>query len=792
MIEIQELSKFYYSDSSVTVALKKISLEFPDQGLVAITGESGSGKTTLLNVISGQIPYDEGEMLMDGEPTFGYDEADWEEYRNEKVGYIFQDYSLIMDYTVLDNVISVMVIMHADMETAKKKAEEYLEKVGMIELADRKARELSSGQKQRLSIARALAKETKVIVADEPTGNLDSETGEQIIKLLKTLSEERLVLLVTHNYQQAEPYVDRKIRIHDGEIVDDIRLNNIKADDGSDKNQSGIEKSQNTKTEDNQKSEKRTSQNKDRAITRYFVKKNRKARPGKAIFYQVFFFAVAFVSLIFIGDFLTQLDEAHSMQISDSYFPNMNDARLIITRKDGGDITSDDMEKIKADKDVISADRYDYIQDINYHAAEGVDYMKGSGGIIATEAVGEDEFWNEMYDVYGYAGPSILPGKKFMRSVTSIEADELLDGSFPDGMYEIVVTEDYGCKVGDKLNIYFSSKQKWGNAEYYGREFTVAGITSGEEQIYFSEYFSRVMGATIKMGMVNMFVGDPSAEPFDFSSHENAYIMVDESLDDEANGYPITVTYGFYFKKDVTIEGDVMCSPLGIYGFVLSVDAPRKFTLSDEEHVLMNQLGKFESTWPFVEVSKEMFEMFYKEDSCQAAVYINNYARTDKVIKRLDKLGYNAVNIYRLSGTGYDDDKLNKRFTRIGIDVAILFALIFFEVLIVAFSVRMNRKDYQVLVSLGMQKKNIKNVIRREQFLYCTTSVVIMAVLATVLMYLFQSGKLSVYNTFAEYLNDILYYFALPSMVCYLAYNYFAGWLTSVVSNIFVRGGRRK
>jgi len=178
-IRLDNISKSYYSETTVTQALRKINLTFSEGEFVAITGESGSGKSTLLNIIGGMDAFDEGEMFIDGQPTFQYDDEDWEEYRRSKIGYVFQDYSLIGHYTVLDNVLSALLIMGYEQQEAAKTALEYLEQVGLKGYEAHKANELSSGQKQRLSIARALAKNTGIIVADEPTGNLDSETGSR-------------------------------------------------------------------------------------------------------------------------------------------------------------------------------------------------------------------------------------------------------------------------------------------------------------------------------------------------------------------------------------------------------------------------------------------------------------------------------------------------------------------------------------------------------------------------------------------------------------------------------------
>lgn len=165
--------------------------------------------------------FDDGEMYVDGEATFQYDEADWEEYRRNKIGYVFQDYSLVGHYTVMDNMLCGLLIRGNEKEQSVRIAKEYLEQVGLSGYEYHKASELSSGQKQRLFIARALAKDTGIIVADEPTGNLDEENTLRTMSILKSISKECLVLLVTHEKRIADFFADRIIEIRDGKVYRD-------------------------------------------------------------------------------------------------------------------------------------------------------------------------------------------------------------------------------------------------------------------------------------------------------------------------------------------------------------------------------------------------------------------------------------------------------------------------------------------------------------------------------------------------------------------------------------------
>ncbi len=220
MIKLIDIDKEYHPiDSPIVSALKKVNLEFSSSGMAFILGKSGSGKSTLLNVIGGLDTYEGGDLIINGVSTKDFKSKDFDDYRNEYVGFVFQEFHLLENYTVGKNVSLPLELQCK--KDREKLVQQALEQVELQGYENRKANELSGGQKQRVAIARALVKEPQIILADEPSGNLDSETGEQIFSLLKKLSNNRLVVVVTHDKESAMRYGDRVIEISDGTVIGD-------------------------------------------------------------------------------------------------------------------------------------------------------------------------------------------------------------------------------------------------------------------------------------------------------------------------------------------------------------------------------------------------------------------------------------------------------------------------------------------------------------------------------------------------------------------------------------------
>lgn len=222
MLELQNVSKYYTVNDVTNVGLRNVSLKLEKNEIVAITGDSGSGKSTLLNVITKTDSFDEGEIYYKGNETSYFSVSDMDDFRKNKIGFIFQNYNIIDSYTVLENVMLPLVLLGKSKKEARVRARELIKKVGLAGKEKNRGSKLSGGEKQRCVIARALASECEILACDEPTGNLDSKTGAEIIKLIKEVAKDKLVLIVTHDFSQVEDIVTRKIRVSDGEIVDDV------------------------------------------------------------------------------------------------------------------------------------------------------------------------------------------------------------------------------------------------------------------------------------------------------------------------------------------------------------------------------------------------------------------------------------------------------------------------------------------------------------------------------------------------------------------------------------------
>ena len=230
MLELNKITKTYKTEGFSQKALDKVSISFRKNEFTSILGPSGSGKTTLLNIIGGLDHYDSGDLIINETSTKKYNDRAWDTYRNHRVGFVFQNYNLIPHQTVLANVELALTLSGVNKKQRLKLAKDALTKVGLKDHINKKPSQLSGGQMQRVAIARALVNNPEILLADEPTGALDTQTSKQVMNLLKEIANDKLVIMVTHNQELAEEYSTRIVRLQDGKVIDDTNPDDGKVD----------------------------------------------------------------------------------------------------------------------------------------------------------------------------------------------------------------------------------------------------------------------------------------------------------------------------------------------------------------------------------------------------------------------------------------------------------------------------------------------------------------------------------------------------------------------------------
>ena len=444
-LRLERVSKYYQSENNVSVGMKHISLAFHMGEFVAVTGESGSGKSTLLNVLSGLDKYEEGEMFIFSEETSHYQIKDFENYRRENVGFVFQNYNIIDSYTVYQNVMLALELQGYPSKERKARALKLIDQVGLTKQKHQKSSKLSGGQKQRAVIARALAKDTPIIVCDEPTGNLDQTSAEQVIRLLHDVSKDKLVIIVTHEFDQVSQYATRRIKMSDGEVIEDIK---IKPHENITVN----------------KVEKTKSLNFFGLIK--FSFRNLLAQPKRFIFMlflmiiAISVFTVVYSNQIF-GLRTTGLEQS-------STYPSVPNSRVLVERRDGNPLTQEDIE---------------LIEDFN-----GVSKVYAYGALFYNDtSFNLVSFFNgtEVMDMMGY---------RYNDSALNLNTSDLESGRLPEAADEIVVSRYWwGIELNETFLLTSTRVWDWNKDTLEASSigyFKVVGIANNDIQtIYFSESF---------------------------------------------------------------------------------------------------------------------------------------------------------------------------------------------------------------------------------------------------------------------------------------------------------------
>ncbi len=662
MIKLDKVSKIYYNNGVIGTGFTKVSTEFNMGEFVAILGESGSGKSTLLNVISGLDSYEEGEMYINGEETSHYAEEDFEEYRRKYVANIFQAFNLVNSYSVRQNVELVLLINGNSSKESKKRVDDILKKVGLWELRNKKVSKLSGGQKQRVAIARALAKETPIIVADEPTGNLDQASAKAIFELLNEISKDKLVIVVTHNFEQVKDYATRILRMHDGKLIEDKRVKrteSFKAHESSYKKMSMSSK------------------------ILLSLRNAFNVMPKFLITLVVFII----VTITLLGNYSSFKSDEYS-QFVDTIFKVFNDRtpeRIIVNKKDKSVISNDDLEKVKKIKGVANYTVNDYVNDAIIDLEFKDDYfVTGAVSLI-------DNF-------KGKVDEGRLPSKENEIVVVTNRDHFDVSAFYIDGWFD---------KFG-KLTV-------TDMANYYSDDIKVVGISYSDEVDDHTFYVSNKIMDHVLLSYefgrhdVNIKIGDTSL------SGQGPYVI----------GTSNNISVGEIYANSELLEGEYKLGDsvnIEATSMYHTVSGDYKLTKTYKSDTAKSILGS-DSYYEIMMNPKDLIRLLDTQ-VYQMSVYASNVDLVDNLIKDLNSLGFNAYAV-KDSGYVSNELLAIFRFINYFMIAFVVFILFGISYYIIYLVLKSRVTYFAVVRMLGGNVKLNKQLVNIELFIDATLGFIV-------------------------------------------------------------------
>jgi len=686
MLKLKNVSKFYYSKGVIASGFSKVNLELNMGEFVVITGESGSGKSTLLNVLSGLDTYEEGEMYINGQETSHYNEADFEEYRRKYVGNIFQNFNLINSYTVYQNVELALLLNGEKKEDIKEKVNDIIDKVGLADFSKTKCAKLSGGQKQRVAIARALAKETPIIVADEPTGNLDTESAAGTIQLLSEIAKDKLVIIVTHNLEQVEHHATRLIKMHDGKILEDKVVKEPSLEEG----------------DYSREYKDITPLNRIRLGFR-----NAFNIPTKfALIFTVFLLIAFAVAGTYSSFQLTEYEE--SIYGWNQFFEDTSDSRIVINKPDKSAITEDEFVKLEGLSNVKRVARDDTFVDYNH-------------------SIIDDEYW---YYFYG----NFIELKEF--------DGELAHGRMPEAPNEIILAKnknDYDIQnnVEELLEKEFyleyydykGEQQKQDPLYIVGIAYTEDNNTWRSNFYVGEELFEYVSGkaAENRSTITTKFENN---EAISSQGDPHFYVTASDKVP-QGEAY-VSASFNDYTESGHCIGKDIVITCQDIY----------------RTETLTLKIGTTYAKWNFEALFGEEYDpegdgIIYINDIdydklvngglFQSSVYVEDVKTLDTTVKEIKDLGFNTLVIRdSLSSEGAEVRELISMMKTFAIMVLVV-ALFFISYFIIKIVLKSRNAYYTTIRTLGGSRKISKQLLDIELLVISTLAYCIfMAVIALV------------------------------------------------------------
>ena len=721
MLELKNIKKSYKTGEFVQHALKGVSLTFDRNEFVCILGASGSGKTTLLNIIGGLDRYDSGDLIINNMSTKKFNDNLWDAYRNNCVGFIFQSYNLIGHLSVLENV--EMSLTLSGVKNKKDKALSALDRVGLKDHAYKKPNQLSGGQMQRVAIARAIVNDPEVILADEPTGALDTKTSKQIMELIKEISKEKLVIMVTHNPDLAKKYATRIIEVKDGEVISD----SLPKEKYKDKNNIEIKK---------------TKMSLLTALKLSF--NNIRTKKGRT-------FLTAFASSIgIIGiSIILSLSNGFDKQV-DIYQKNTLSNFPITISKSTMSMDEKQMEEMMGSmmpgEDDYPKDKVIYSFDINSYdmlhtnniTKEYIEYIEKLddsliSGISFTRATNLNLLVKNGEDVKSVSSNELNMGvipKELDKEDFMMEAFDLLDGEYPKDITDIVLVVDSKNRVDTKIlkALGLRDKDKIDFKEVLGKEIKL---------VFNNQYYTKYM---------NMFIPNSNLDDV-YYNKENLTLKVVGIVRNKEDNYLGQIATSMNSLGNITDTSSMMSSN-NIGSILYKNDLVEKvISVNSNSDIVLSQSKSDNSVFTGEKLdsdSKDNMLLYLgsKDEPFMINIYPKDFESKDKIIEYLDKYNIDKNDENKIV---YND--LASTFISFGSKImdAITVVLIAFSAvslvvssimigIITYISVLERTKEIGVLRSLGARKKDVSRVFNAETFIVGVLSGLIGVLIARLLI----------------------------------------------------------
>ena len=649
IIKLENVSKYYYSKGVIASGFTKINLEFNNCEFVAITGESGSGKSTLLNVISGLDSYEEGEMYINGQETSHYSEKDFENYRRKYISNIFQNFNLVNSYTVYQNIELVLLLNGTKKRESRARVIELIKKVNLYKFRNTKVSKLSGGQKQRVAIARALAKDTPIIIADEPTGSLDSRSAKAIIKLLSEIAKDKLVIIVTHNYDQVAEYVTRNIKMHDGKILEDrIIRNDVRRLDSAPVDYRDL-----------------TFFNK----IGLGIRNTFNILPKFFLLLAVYLFIV--VALMAEYSSFKQARYLSSRSGYNSYFVDTSDKRIIIKKNDNSTISDLEYEKIEKMSNVSRVVKNDLLID-------------------KTVSLNNDNFY-----LYGSVDSLDNLGKKLSVGRMPTEDNEVVVVGSPDDYYlknsselfkqDLYVVDD---TTGDT--------DKSTNLKVVGIVYDKNKSYSSDSKIYFSDKMLEKFRLSINLEYSKVKVlflekyhdVDNTTKDFKVVFNDNVKdgeVYIPSNLNQEC-------------KNENCVGNTISIFVDNIY-FNDSINVNVSKTYSKENMKSILNIDNYEDNLGTIYISVNDYNRLFNKGNYQSSVYVKNVDDIDSTVSILKKDGFTTL---KIKDTMISDSSSEvTKIISVIVTIALIITLFFISYFVIKIILKSRQVYYSTIRMLG-------------------------------------------------------------------------------------------